>query len=222
MKIFLFDLGKTLLDNFHIDLENGISSAFVDPIDVDVMRELKQAYLSRTLTEIRVSDVLKELVKTYQPKRESIDELEYLVLLNSEIDHLLDNVEPLLALMAKKGYYLAVVSNSTFSGKALKRRLAELGIAKYFQFVLSSADTISRKPDAQIFQKALNLIPNKSSSDEIYYVGNDYELDIVGSSKVGMKPIWFNQLHLLDSLHLAYLNIDNYQSFIKMIQNNEL
>ena len=66
--------------------------------------------------------------------------------------------------------------------------IKELGIEKYFDIILVSETEGLKKPDSQIFFKALeklNILPEES-----IYIGDHPDNDIKASKKIGMKAIW--------------------------------
>jgi FMN phosphatase YigB (HAD superfamily) len=84
-------------------------------------------------------------------------------------------------------YSLGVVSN--FYGN-LEAVLREFTIRKYFSSIIDSEMAGIKKPDPQIFLKALqelDTVPNKA-----WVVGDSYERDIHPAKKAGCKTIWLD------------------------------
>lgn len=98
-----------------------------------------------------------------------------------------DDLEETLDVLSGRGLNTGIVSNS--DGR-LEWRLAELGILDRFDFVIDSAVVGVSKPDPEIFRIALD----KSSLEpsEAVYVGDYYEVDVVGARSVGMMPVLFD------------------------------
>ena len=86
--------------------------------------------------------------------------------------------------LKKRKIPLGLIANWT---KGLNEVLKNIYLDHYFDFIHSSHDLRINKPNPEIFIKALNSIIKKF--DNIYYVGDDYELDIIPSKKVGLIPI---------------------------------
>ena len=65
----------------------------------------------------------------------------------------------------------------------------QLGIAAYFELIVASHDVrvMSMKPDPAIFNYALAGV--NVSAEEVVYVGDTYETDIIGARNVGIRPI---------------------------------
>lgn len=84
---------------------------------------------------------------------------------------------------------IAVVSNLSFSGAALRRRLNRLFPENDFQFVIASSDYAVRKPSPAIFRLALSK--TGAQADDVWYVGDNAYADVLGASSVGMTPVWY-------------------------------
>lgn len=102
--------------------------------------------------------------------------------------NLWSRVEPdtpeVLAELKKQLFLLGVISNS--DGRLLKQ-LQELDLEKYFDTIIDSEILGVRKPDPAIFLHAfeqLGIEPEQS-----VYVGDIYEIDILGAEKVGATGI---------------------------------
>lgn len=89
--------------------------------------------------------------------------------------------------MSARGLCTGIVSNS--DGR-LAERLEAMGIFGYFDFVIDSVVVGVSKPDPEIF----NLALGRSSLEphEAAFVGDYYEVDIVGAQEAGLRPILFD------------------------------
>jgi putative hydrolase of the HAD superfamily len=102
----------------------------------------------------------------------------------------------LLAGLRARGIRAAVISNS--DGR-VREKLASLGFAGAFEFVVDSHEEGVEKPDPEIFRRALDRLgvpPERAA-----YIGDIYSIDAVGARAAGMRPI------LVDSTG-AYHGID--------------
>jgi HAD superfamily hydrolase (TIGR01549 family) len=89
-----------------------------------------------------------------------------------------------LEVLAQRGYRLGVVSNA--DGR-VRRLLEEAGLAAHLEIVLDSAHVGVEKPDPRIFLAAteeLELLPSACA-----YVGDVYEIDILGARAAGLRAI---------------------------------
>jgi HAD superfamily hydrolase (TIGR01549 family) len=94
-----------------------------------------------------------------------------------------DALETLQALRAR-GVPLAVVSNWQ---SGLRHFCAEIGLADYFDYVLSSADLGVQKPDRRIFLEAcarLGVPPERT-----LHVGDTYLDDYIGGEAAGLQVV---------------------------------
>ena len=223
MNVILFDLGKTIVDNYAFNFRNGLNKVLEHSnCNCDITSffdKLIIRYNKRSEDEIKIKDVFIEMEKELNFKfNKSYDELEIIFFQNAEFDHLIDGVKDAVIALYNKGYYMGVVSNSTFTGNALKTKLDEFGISKYFKFIYSSADCGKRKPHIEIFNKAKELvIKNCEIIDNLYYIGNDYEIDVLGSMKANFKPIWLNMENRTIENNQAFLEISSYSALIAFI-----
>lgn len=96
----------------------------------------------------------------------------------SDVQFTLDNLEQQVT---------AVVSNA--DSDHLEAALSYNGLQ--FHTVVSSEFAKCYKPDPEIFNFALDLVGY--SANEVLYVGDSQEDDIVGTQCVGMKVAWLNR-----------------------------
>jgi putative hydrolase of the HAD superfamily len=86
----------------------------------------------------------------------------------------------------KEKYKLGLVSN--FGIPECGRKLLDnFGLRKFFDIVIISAEVNQRKPNPEIFKKALHDL-NVNASDAVF-VGDMPELDVKGPKTVGIKAI---------------------------------
>ena len=93
------------------------------------------------------------------------------------IDHLNEN-----------GYRTGVISNLTFSGEALTKRLNDILPRNRFEFVIASSDYGWRKPKSPMFGAALAKLG--VSAERVWYCGDSAEADVIGSAGAGITPVW--------------------------------
>ena len=78
------------------------------------------------------------------------------------------------------GYKLGVMSDFPIGGK-----LEYLGLSGVWDCIISSEDTGYLKPNPEPFYAVSSCLGLRS--DRILYVGNNYDYDIIGAYRVGMK-----------------------------------
>lgn len=96
------------------------------------------------------------------------------------------HVRMALLRLARMGLKLGVVSDAPRLQAWM--RLASLGMADYFDVVVTYDDTGKRKPAPEPFQKALELLD--VSPKEAVMVGDWAERDIVGAKEIGMYTVF--------------------------------
>ncbi len=89
-----------------------------------------------------------------------------------------------LARLRAAGLRLGVVSNS--DGR-VEQALQAAGLREYFDVVMDSALLGVEKPDPRIFQAALRALG--VTPEEALYVGDLYEVDILGANAAGISAV---------------------------------
>jgi HAD superfamily hydrolase (TIGR01509 family) len=89
-----------------------------------------------------------------------------------------------LARLKTAGFLLGVVSNS--EGRA-EQALEAAGLRDYFDVVVDSGVLGIEKPDPRIFQAALQAL--RVAPEEALYVGDLYEVDVVGAHSAGIEAV---------------------------------
>lgn len=96
---------------------------------------------------------------------------------------------PALDRLRRAGYRLAVVSNS--DGRA-EEALAAADLLSRFEFVIDSQLVGFEKPDPRIFAAALDRMGLPPA--EALYVGDLYEIDVIGARRAGLDVILLDPL----------------------------
>jgi len=97
---------------------------------------------------------------------------------------LFDDVMPTLTDLNTRSLILGLISNVD---RDITSLLNKLGVKPLLQVVVTSQDTGFNKPQPEIFQVALRQAGTQAS--EAIYVGDQYQVDVVGASKAGMKGV---------------------------------
>ena len=74
-----------------------------------------------------------------------------------------------------------------------RKKIASLGISKWMKedTVIISGDHKFRKPDQRIFQLMTERLDVEGA--QLLYVGNSFDLDVLGAVKAGWNAVWFNR-----------------------------
>ena len=69
-------------------------------------------------------------------------------------------------------------------------KIKRSGLEPFFDYIFISEEIGFNKPDIRIFEYALNKM--KISADKAIFVGDDYEVDILGAANAGIDQVYFN------------------------------
>ena len=94
-----------------------------------------------------------------------------------------------LTFLKQVGIRTAVISNISYSGNAVNRRINKCLPDNDFEFILATSEYLYRKPNKRIFDLALEKAGLKP--EEVWYIGDQYKCDIKGAKDAGMIPIWY-------------------------------
>jgi HAD superfamily hydrolase (TIGR01509 family) len=98
----------------------------------------------------------------------------------------------LLEALRARGLKLGLVSNAFDPPDLLHRDLAQLGIAERLDVALFSSEVGRRKPDPEIFRRALDALG--VDPPDALFVGDTLASDIAGAAALGMRTcqaLWF-------------------------------
>ena len=85
-------------------------------------------------------------------------------------------------------YRLGVISNGI--AEIQRHKLRAIEVDGHLDCVVISEEAGVEKPDPSIFVKAASLLG--VALQECLYVGDDFEIDVIGATKSGMQACWFN------------------------------
>jgi putative hydrolase of the HAD superfamily len=105
----------------------------------------------------------------------------------------------------KTKYKLGIVSNFPHR-KALLATLKRLGLSRFFDAIVISAELGVRKPHPRIFVEALKKLNAKAF--EAVFVGDTLKTDIFGAQNVGMKTILVENAELKKNRYAAPGDLD--------------
>ena len=88
-----------------------------------------------------------------------------------------------------KGQRLGIISNGDHQQQITK--LQKIGVAGYFEDVITAGGVGVAKPNAKIFEIACER--NNVRIENCYYIGDDIKSDILPCKEIGMKAILINR-----------------------------
>jgi len=89
-----------------------------------------------------------------------------------------------LEALAGRGYRLGVISNSNGH---VRKLLERAGLARFLEVIVDSAEVQIEKPDPRIFSLAVETLGLEPAA--CAYVGDIYDIDVVGARAAGLRPI---------------------------------
>lgn len=160
---------------------------FISPVRKRSREEQTKLYLRHQeiiLTEIGV-DVTEQpdlVGKTLMRLRELSQGLRFV---------LFEDVLPTLKALKKQKLTLGLLTNLDRDMTPLCR---ELGLEPYLDFVVTSGEVDSDKPNAPIFLTALERARVKAA--EAIHIGDQYKVDVTGARGVGITPLLLDRYDL--------------------------
>jgi putative hydrolase of the HAD superfamily len=193
LRAVLFDAGNTLLFLDHARMAAGVSAALEVPLTGPGLaagapaaarameaasandRDRAAAYLEALFLAAGVPAARMPRVR------------EILTGLHAELhlwSGIADDTHDALGRLKRAGLRLGVVSNS--DGR-VEEALAAAGLTQYFDVIVDSTVAGVEKPDPAIFRAALDALG--VPPEEALYVGDMYEVDVVGANAAGMPAV---------------------------------
>jgi HAD superfamily hydrolase (TIGR01549 family) len=98
-----------------------------------------------------------------------------------------ENTRETLETLSKKKIKIALISNHP-NHQTIENMLKKHDIAKFFDFILTSAKYGKRKPDPTIFLHTLERMGLKNQADSVIMCGDEYA-DIIGAQRANLQSI---------------------------------
>lgn len=219
-KMILFDYGQTLVSEAKFDGVRGRRA---------VLEFAVENKYNRTAEEIqREADAINHELGRFDPARRHLFQVEVpnhmftgylyesqgirLSISGNELDRVFwdaaspgkptQGIEDFLKFLKEQGIRTGVISNISYSGKALQERICSLLPDNEFEFILATSEYLYRKPNRRIFELALQK--TGLGAEDVWYVGDQYECDIVGAKGAGLTPLWY-----IGAIDMAYVPKDD-------------
>lgn len=130
---------------------------------------------------------------------------------------IMPHTDEMLDYLNLAGIRTAVISNNVWSGEAIKERFDRLLPNNQFEFIISSCDYMTRKPDKRLFEIA--LMKSGLTADKVWYCGDSYTNDIVGANNAGIFPVYYNNTNDNVNAGFEYLSIKDWREMIETLEN---
>jgi putative hydrolase of the HAD superfamily len=146
--------------------------------------------LLETTYSFVLRDVLKDKGYGDVPEstlRQALDELFAITQTNWTLE---DDTLSTLQKLEQDGYRMGLISNAG-DDQDVQQLARRFNIARYFDFILTSAACSYRKPHRRIFELALSnwyFLPS-----EAVMVGDNLDADIRGAQSVGLLAVWISR-----------------------------
>lgn len=198
----LFDADETLFD-FRMSEKVAFSKAMHDfeiPYDEEYHHPIYDQINSAIWKEFELGKISQEVLKIERFKRLSdtlnldFDPSEFA---KKFMDHLGDasyiypsafKILPELS----KNFQLGIITNGLYDVQ--RRRIGKSEIANYFDCIVISEQVGLAKPDAAIFNLALNDL-NSTELSKVLMIGDSLTSDIQGGINAGIDTCWYNPHH---------------------------
>lgn len=189
----LFDAGNTLLGLDHDRIAPAVAKALQVPLTADALRTASpKAALAmeegKSSDQERALRYLRLLFEYAGVSGDRVDEVNAVLWPLHAERNLWSGVDPgtapALGRLKAAGLKLGVVSNS--DGR-VEQALRDVGLAEYFEVVVDSKLVGFEKPDPRIFLPALKAL--QVTPEEALYVGDLYEVDVIGARRAGMDVV---------------------------------
>jgi putative hydrolase of the HAD superfamily len=126
----------------------------------------------------------------------------------------MDGAVEVLETLQRLGLALGLITNGGVRAQAQK--LDILGLRAYFQTVVISEAVGVKKPDAAIFQHALDGLGLRA--DQVWFVGDHPANDILGAWQVGLRTVWLRGSHPWPDPHaVPHHQIDHLRELVPLL-----
>ena len=172
IKWIFFDIGSTLVDEsiaYKNRIEKTIANTYIS-YDEFYQRMVKISKYDQ--------NAYNTVIEEYSLKKAPW---------NNDDEFVYPEAENCLSELGKR-YKIGIIANQKLGSE---QRLEKLGLLRYIDLVIASAEEGVAKPDLRIFQIALERANCKP--EEAIMVGDRIDNDIIPANKIGMITVWIKQ-----------------------------
>jgi putative hydrolase of the HAD superfamily len=95
-----------------------------------------------------------------------------------------------LGTLRARGLPLALVTNG--DAREQRDKIERHGLAPFFDAILIEGEMGVGKPDAVVYERALNAL-GVTAGPDVWMVGDNLEWDVAGSQRVGLRAAWIDR-----------------------------
>lgn len=206
-KMIIFDYGQTLVNEKIFDPLKGTKAVLCDAAKNpnDVSAEEVQALANELNKEIRrygmdiekyaIVEVHTHIFQNYLYEYFNIEltktpgEVEHIFEKAASISEPTTHIESFLEFLYDHKIRTSVISNISFSGELLKKRINRYIPFNKFEFIIASSEYVFRKPHKRIFELALRKAGLDCS--DVWYCGDNAVCDVDGAADCGIFSVWY-------------------------------
>lgn len=212
-QVILFDADETLFDfrmsekvalkgaltEFGIKYDESYHLKIYMELNTAIWKEFEEGRITQDILKIerfrRFASELKIEINEFELAKSYMKHL-------SHASFLFDGAEALIKTLSKD-YKLGIITNGLTDVQAT--RIRKSVIAEYFATIVISEEAKVAKPDARIFDLALNNM-HHTDKKTVLYVGDSLSSDIQGGINAGIDTCWMNQekSENLSKIHATY------------------
>ncbi|MBD5468834.1 MAG: HAD family hydrolase [Lachnospiraceae bacterium] len=100
-----------------------------------------------------------------------------------------EGIESFLEFLYQNEIRTGVLSNISYAGTVVEERISRLLPNHHFEFIIATSEYMYRKPHKRIFEFILEK--SELRPEDVWYIGDQYQCDVVGAKSVGIFPIWY-------------------------------
>ena len=224
-KFLLFDLDHTLLDFDTAEdvaltqllKEEGVTDiqAYKDyyvPMNKTLWKDLEQKKITKQkLVNTRFS----RLFAHFGIEKDGVYLAERYQFFLAQQGQVFSGAMELLDSLIDRGYELYAATNGITTIQT--GRLAQSGLAPYFNQVFISEQLQTQKPDALFYEKIGQQIAG-FSKEKTLMIGDSLTADIQGGNNAGIATIWYNPHHLENHTQAKpTYEVDSYQALLELL-----
>lgn len=100
-----------------------------------------------------------------------------------------DGIEEFLVYLKNQNIRTGVISNIAYCGEIVEERINNMLPGNNFEFIIATSEYMFRKPNKKIFELALEKA--ELSPKDVWYIGDNYQCDVIGAKSTGIFPVWY-------------------------------